>query len=707
MSRVQPLRRFFTFQPLLGRFLVVCMATLLPGCVLTEDAGTQGETATARDGTRLTLELVDSNTGQIIRSVNPFTTSKLKATLVTPGNISKENVIITFNTDLGKITPDSKTALTNAEGLASVNFVSENKGGAGTVSASVQTKTASLSVNYTFTVVPVGDTGEGDGGTGDLSGSDAPTDTDTPVTDDSAPDTAIIGNVDFVSADPPLMAIKGTGGQGLSETSIVTFRIVDENGKPLAEQLVNFELSSDVGGLRIFPTSRLTDGKGEASTFVYSGTVATSVRVEASTSVIATDGNVYRVSSQSDRLVVGSGLPDLNSFTLGVSVFNVEGADYQGNQTVVTAQLADQFNNIVPDGTAVFFTAEGGTIEPYCFTRLGTCSVSWLSGNPQPSDHRVSILAAAIGNESFADTDANGIYNNADGEPYNDLNGNRQFDEPFTDSNGNGIFDEPFVDDNGNGNYNLGEFFTDYNKNGVHDGNGNNASGETAYVDVNGNGSYDGSGFFSSGDSYTDINGNGIFDSPGFIDVAEVYLDSNENGQYDSGEYFIDENGNGVFDPAGDGKYTGNICESTSNCATEKTTYISKSAVIIASGSTAYIAVVDALNGDVYASNYLKTGVIDEIDIRDSSVSINIFVTDSAGQVMPSGTSITVYEGDDDLPTSRRAAFTVKNTISLNETVFPTILADTVIGSNSLSSLKFKVVTPKREETSLVVKLVK
>lgn len=707
MSRVQLLRRFFSFQPLLGGLLVVYMANLLSGCILTEDTASQGETVTARDGTKLTLELANADTGQIVRSVDSFTTSKLKATLVTPGNVSRENVIISFSSSLGTITPDSKTALTNSNGVAAVNLTAEDKGGAGSVSASVQTQTASLTVTYNFTVIENG--AGGNGGTGDLTGSDAPTDgSGDPVTQDPAPEAAIIGTIEFVDAEPSLMAIKGTGGQGLSESSVVTFRVIDENGQPLSDKLVNFELNSDVGGLRVYPTSRVTDSRGYVSTFVYSGTVATSVRVTASSVVTATDGNSYTVSSQSDKLVVSSGLPDQDSFTLALSTYNVEGADFLGREVSVTAQLADQFNNFVPDATAVYFTSEGGSIEPYCFTHRGKCTVKWVSGNPIPSDHRVTIMAATIGNESFIDVDSNGYYNDADGEPFKDGNGNNRFDEPFTDTNGNGIFDEPFTDASGDGNYDPGEVFVDYNNNGVYDGNANNPAGETTFVDSNGDGEYDGSGFYPAGDTYTDVNGNGLFDGPGFIDVAEVYLDENENDQYDTGEYFIDSNGNGIFDSSGDGKFTGNICQSGSNCSTDKTIYISNSAILVTSGSHARIALVDANTGTIYASNYLVADT-NTINIRDSSVTLDMTIEDSAGQVMPEGTVVTLVVGDSvtaDIYDDVRESFVVKNTHNLAETTFRAVLADEFISHDEVSSLKIKVVTPSNEETSMVINLI-
>jgi Tfp pilus assembly protein PilX len=60
-----------------------------------------------------------------------------------------------------------------------------------------------------------------------------------------------------------------------------------------------------------------------------------------------------------------------------------------------------------------------------------------------------------------------------DGEPFNDLNGNLQWDdaETYTDQNGNGLYDsgEPFVDTDGNTVWSDAELFQDNNLNGQYD----------------------------------------------------------------------------------------------------------------------------------------------------------------------------------------------------------------------------------------------
>lgn len=283
---------------------------------------------------------------------------------------------------------------------------------------------------------------------------------------------ADVGSIEFLSSTPENISIIGTGGVGGSESSTVVFKVLDTNSNPVNNQLVNFSLNTSVGGIQIIPTSATTDNNGLVQTVINSGTVATSVRVQATI-----DGSEPQISSQSSLLVVSTGIPDQDSFSLSANILNPEGWDLDGTEVVVTARLADAFNNPVPDGTAVSFTTEGGRIEPSCVTTNGTCSVTWNSQNTRPEGHvlqhatdeytlssfpttvhlpeafnslgqkfggRATITATAIGEESFPD-----------------LNGNARFDASemtaflSTDISGD-VYDlkEAFVDHNEDGFYN-------------------------------------------------------------------------------------------------------------------------------------------------------------------------------------------------------------------------------------------------------------
>lgn len=213
-----------------------------------------------------------------------------------------------------------------------------------------------------------------------------------------------VGSLQYVSATPNMITLKGMGGAGMQESAQVVFKVVDSAGNPLGGQAVKFELSTDIGGISLTAKSGVSDSvTGLVAVGVLSGTISTPVRVLATVSSGAT------LTTQSDELRISTGIPDQNSFSLSAGTYNIEGLNYDGTETVLTARLADHFNNPVPDKTAVNFIAEGGAVDSSCLTVKGACSVTLRSQNPRPLDGRVTVLAYAVGEESFTDTNGNGL----------------------------------------------------------------------------------------------------------------------------------------------------------------------------------------------------------------------------------------------------------------------------------------------------------
>lgn len=275
-----------------------------------------------------------------------------------------------------------------------------------------------------------------------------------------------IGSLQFVSALPTTITLKGTGGLGMQETSILTFKLVDTGGNPLSGKTVEFRLNTTVGGITLSAPSSISGADGSVVVTVSAGTAPTPVRVTASTvSPVLT--------TQSDQLTITSGIPSQAGFSLSASVHNIEGWRYDGETTTITARLADHFGNPVPAGTAVTFISEGGSVQGSCTTNAtGACSVTMTSQNFRPTSQltwdkktktyvltsgRVTVLAYAIGEEGFVNIDANYLFNDK-------LEWN------------------PTIDD-------LGEAFLDINEDGVYN------PGVETYLDFNAglvNGQYDG-----------------------------------------------------------------------------------------------------------------------------------------------------------------------------------------------------------------------
>jgi hypothetical protein len=304
------------------------------------------------------------------------------------------------------------------------------------------------------------------------------------------------------------ISLKGTGGQ---ETAVVSFLVSGTTGAPIKNVVVDFSLSTEIngaslGGLALVNTSATSDKNGVVSTTVQAGNIATSVVVTAK----ARDTNI---ATQSKKLIVSTGIPDQDSITLGATDPFPMGWDHSGIESLFTVRLADAFNNPVTDGTAVSFTTEGGAIDDACTTTKGACTVTWRSQNPKPirnsannsvdrllcvnsggltyvADYdtcakeragRVTVLAHAIGNESFIDTNGNGLYDYGVDifKTHNDYpGGNPECDKNAPLSSLAKLSNSPRLacDD-------LGEAYLDRNENGSHDN-------DEPFIDLNLNGGY-------------------------------------------------------------------------------------------------------------------------------------------------------------------------------------------------------------------------
>lgn len=237
-------------------------------------------------------------------------------------------------------------------------------------------------------------------------------------------------SLEFKDATPSVINLKGTGG---AESALVRFRTLGQTGQPIAKITVNFSLTSEVGGLALSQTSAVSDKDGYVSTSVNSGNISTSIRVT------ATVKDSPQITTVSSELVIATGLPDQKSMSMALEKFNPAAWNYNGVTSKVTVLLADAYNNPAPDGTTVYFTTEGGSIKSNCTTTGGGCEVLWTSQDPRPPRNSVdnsiervlclgitdqellhtceaeragrsTILATAIGNESFKDTNGNGVF---------------------------------------------------------------------------------------------------------------------------------------------------------------------------------------------------------------------------------------------------------------------------------------------------------
>jgi Bacterial Ig-like domain (group 1) len=216
-----------------------------------------------------------------------------------------------------------------------------------------------------------------------------------------------VNSITFTSATPSTIFLKSSG---LTETSTLVFTVVDTAGNGLPNQLVTLELLTASGGLTLdggsSSVSKRTDSFGRVNALINSGTVPTPVRVRATLS--------NGINSVSSDLAVAVGLPSELNFSLSQTSRNIEGYDIDGTANAYSIIASDRLANPVPVGTAINFIAEGGQIEPIKNTALANglarATANFVSASPRPLDGRVTVLAYALGEESFLDTNGNNVW---------------------------------------------------------------------------------------------------------------------------------------------------------------------------------------------------------------------------------------------------------------------------------------------------------
>ena len=228
-----------------------------------------------------------------------------------------------------------------------------------------------------------------------------------------------VSSIVFDTASPPTIYLKGSG---LTETSTLLFTVVDTAGNGLPNQMVTLELLTAAGGLTIdggsSPVSKLSDSLGQVSVLINSGTVPTPVRVKAT---LLASG----IETVSSNLSVAVGLPSELNFSLSQGTRNIEGYDIDGTPNTYSIIASDRLANPVPTGTAINFIAEGGQVEPSKTTALtggiARATANFVSSSPRPLDGRVTVVAYALGEESFLDTNGNNVWDPGVDTQFQDL----------------------------------------------------------------------------------------------------------------------------------------------------------------------------------------------------------------------------------------------------------------------------------------------
>ena len=244
----------------------------------------------------------------------------------------------------------------------------------------------------------------------------------------------LANSIAFVSASPSSIYLKNSG---YIVASTVTFKVLDSAGNGLPGQSVLLHPTTLAGGLTINNGSSdvtlPSDSTGAVSVLINSGTVPTPVRVTAS--LVATP----TINTVSSSLSIAVGLPSELNFSLSQTTRNIEALDIDGTVNSYNIIASDRLGNPVPAGTTINFVTEGGQIEASKATTIDAtgharASASFISSSPRPADGRITVLAYALGEESFIDQNGDNVY--TPGEPFQDL-GSLYLDRYF-----NGVYNQ-------------------------------------------------------------------------------------------------------------------------------------------------------------------------------------------------------------------------------------------------------------------------
>ncbi|WP_440904900.1 Ig-like domain-containing protein [Catenovulum sp. SX2] len=385
-------------------------------------------------------------------------------------------------------------------------------------------------------------------------------------------------------------------GTGRTEQANIVFQVIDSNDNPYANQTVNFSVTAEGAGITVTPSTAKTNSNGEVTVTVRAGKSPTPVRVIAE--VVDSNGDSLspKIQSTSDLLSVSSGLPDQNSFTLAAETYNIEGWDFIGDETPISVYLSDHFNNPVPNGTSISFVTSHGQIQPECVTDNGRCNVQYTVTQAKPGKENVSRVDEIAQNLSNGMCDVGN-----DDDPTNDTtaaDGLPCYGISNTTSGALGplkltgykagrlsvlayaVGEESFVDANGNGQFDAGEYFGDMSE---------------AFIDWNEDNLYCGrlaDGTAASGAEPITNPATAAADStpdgaclPGGDDEEFIDFGGDQQGNLDLP--------NQQFDAA-DGIYNGILCQSDDGSCNQDFIHVRRDITIVLSGSTPYFRVIDS-----------------------------------------------------------------------------------------------------------------
>lgn len=366
-------------------WLVMLLALVVAACGGGGNPGGTPSSGGSGSGTSTSSQMslvVLNGSGVSSTNISTAEVGTAKATLTNSSGVPIPGVIVTFSGGgLLTVAPISATALTDANGQATVE-----------IRASSSTSTGATLISASATVT--------------VSGASASATAQKAISISSAPSSGVVdpqllaNALNFLDTNPSdkSIVIKGSGGNGRSESATLRFRVVDTNNAPVKGAAVDFVVNpSTTVTLNI--ASAVSDTDGVVIATISSGAVATSVVVTATVRGRA-------IVSQSDQLLVTTGLAIPTGFDLSASKFNMNNS-LSGDSSTITVRIRDANGNPVSDGLPVVFTtnfgAVGTSLKGGCSTTNGLCTVAYTVQDPRPVDGELVTIVAStqVGSTGF------------------------------------------------------------------------------------------------------------------------------------------------------------------------------------------------------------------------------------------------------------------------------------------------------------------
>lgn len=190
----------------------------------------------------------------------------------------------------------------------------------------------------------------------------------------------------------------GVRESGSEEVLQLTFQVVDSLGRPVNldhQAQVAFSLGANPGGeAQLTPAMATTDGNGEVTVTLASGTRAGTVQVVAEATAL---GRSFR--SQPVAIAIHGGLPAQTHFSIAPNRVNFAGLRFLALKNAMTVVVGDKYANPVRQQTAVYFTSTHGVVEGSTLTDAqGLGVVQLISANPVPDDG-IALVTATTSDE--------------------------------------------------------------------------------------------------------------------------------------------------------------------------------------------------------------------------------------------------------------------------------------------------------------------